>query len=33
MYEVTKSFICRGCSNLVISIGHTGVQILMPVQI
>jgi len=27
MYEVMKSFICRGCSNPVISTGHTSVDI------
>jgi len=27
MYKVTKSFICRGCSNPVISTGHTSVDI------
>jgi len=27
MYNVTKSFICRGCSNPVISTGHTSVDI------
>jgi len=30
MYEVIRSFICRGCSNPVISTGHTSV---VPVQI
>ena len=27
MYKVTKSLICRGCSNPVISTGHTSVDI------
>jgi len=27
MYKVTKSFICRGCLNPVISTGHTSVDI------
>jgi len=27
MYKVTKSFICRGCSNPVISTDHTSVDI------
>jgi len=27
MYKVMKSFICRGCSNPVISTGHTSVDI------
>jgi len=27
MYKVMKSFICRGCSNHVISTGHTSVGI------
>jgi len=27
IYKVMRSFICRGCSNLVISTGHTGVDI------
>jgi len=27
MYKVMKSFICRGCSNSVISTGHTSVDI------
>ena len=27
MYKVMKSFICRGCSNHVISTGHTSVDI------
>ena len=27
MYKVMKSFICRGCSNLAISTGHTCVYI------
>jgi len=27
MYKVMKSFICRGCSNPVISTGHTNVDI------
>jgi len=27
MYKVVKSFICRGCSNPVISTGHTSVDI------
>ena len=27
MYKVVRSFICRGCSNLVISTGHTSVGI------
>jgi len=27
MYKVMKSFICRGCSNTVISTGHTSVDI------
>ena len=27
MYKVMKSFICRGCSNPVISKGHTSVDI------
>ena len=27
MYKVMRSFICRGCSNPVISIGHTSVDI------
>ena len=27
MYKVKKSFICRGCSNPVISTGHTSVDI------
>ena len=27
MYKVTRSFICRGCSNPVISTGHTSVDI------
>jgi len=33
MYKVMKSFICRGCSNPVISTGHTQMWILEPVQI
>ena len=32
MYKVMRSFICRGCSNPVISTGHT-MWILVPVQI
>jgi len=27
MYKVMRSFICRGCSNTVISAGHTSVDI------
>ena len=27
MYKVMKSFICRGCSNPVISTGHSSVDI------
>jgi len=27
MYKVMKSIICRGCSNPVISIGHSSVDI------
>ena len=27
MYKVMRSFICRGCSNTVISTGHTSVDI------
>ena len=27
MYKVMRSFICRGCSNPVISTGHTSVDI------
>ena len=27
MYKVIRSFICRGCSNPVISTGHTSVDI------
>ena len=27
MYKVRKSFTCRGCSNPVISTGHTSVDI------
>jgi len=27
MYKVMRSFICRGCSNLVISISHTSMDI------
>ena len=27
MYKVIRSFICRGCSNHVISTGHTNVDI------
>jgi len=27
MYNVMRSFICRGCSNPVISTGHTSVDI------
>jgi len=27
MYKVMKSFICRGCSNPLISTGHTSVDI------
>ena len=27
MYKVMRSFICRGCSNPVISAGHTSVDI------
>ena len=27
MYKVMRSFICRGCSNPVISIGHTSVDV------
>ena len=27
MYKLTRSFICRGCSNPVISTGHTSVDI------
>ena len=27
MYKVTKSFICRGCLNPVISTGHTSMDI------
>ena len=27
MYKVMKSFICRGCSNPIISTGHTSVDI------
>ena len=35
IYKVMRSFICRGCSNLVISTGHTSmdIAILVPVQI
>jgi len=27
MYKVMKSFICRGCSNTIISTSHTSVDI------
>ena len=27
MYKVMRSFICRGCSNPVISTGHTSVDV------
>ena len=33
MYKVTKSFICRGCSNPVISAGHTSVDISASVNL
>jgi len=29
MYKVMRSFICRGCSNTVISTGHTSVDIVL----
>ena len=33
IYKVMKTFVCRGCKNLVTSTGRTSVQILVSIQI